>query len=106
MALPSGTYSNTNSGALQVFFSGEFTATSFDFGSGSPSDIVLKCTVTDGSTTRSAYISSLSAATSVDWDYVADTTLTCEMTEEYWHIDGAGYVTADKLRIRAILVKK
>ena len=106
MALPSGTFSNARSGALQVFFSGEWVATSFDWGSSGPSEIVLACTVTDGTTTRTVNISSVSSSGSIDWDYTGGTTLTCAMSELYHNIDGAGYVTASKLRIRAILIKK
>ena len=106
MALPSGTFSNSLSGPLQIFFSGEFAATSFDFGTGDISDIVLQCSVSDGTTTRTAYINSLSSSTAIDWDYVTGTTLTCAMSEPYWHISGPGYVQATKLRIRAILIKR
>lgn len=106
MALPSGTYSSSIAGPLQVFFSGEFSATTFDFGSTDISDIVLLCSVTDGTDTRTAYINSLSSSTAIDWDYVVGTTLTCTMTESYWHINGAGFVSAEKLRIRAILMKR
>lgn len=106
MALPSGTYSSSVSGALQIFFSGEWLATSFDWGSTGPSEIVLACTVTDGTTTRTVYISSVSSSASIDWDHTTGTTLTCAMTESYHNINGAGYVTAEKLRIRAILIKR
>lgn len=106
MALASGTYTNSSSGALQVFFSGEWLATSFDWGAGTPSEIVLSCTMTDGTTTRTVYISSVSSSGSIDWDYTGGTTLTCAMTVSYQNINGAGYVTASNLRIRAILIKK
>ena len=106
MALPSGTYSSSLSGPLQIFFSGEWTATTFDWGGSAPSDIVLKCTVTDGTTTRTAYINRLSVSASIDWDYTTGTTLTCSMSEDYWNIQGAGYVKAEKLRIRALLMKR
>lgn len=106
MALPTGDYSSTSSGALQLFFSGEFRATSFDWGSVTPSDIVLECSVTDGTTTRTVWISSRNSSASIDWDYTAGTTLTCSMSVSYYNIDGAGYVAAEKLRIRAILIKR
>lgn len=106
MALPSGNFSRSQGGPLQVVFSGQWTATSFDFGGGAPSDLVIKCTVTDGTTTKTGYINLRSASLTIDWDYVASSTLTCSMTEEWYHIDGPGYVTANNLRIRAILMKR
>lgn len=106
MALPSGTFSSDYSGALQVFFSGELDATSFDWGSGSPSDIVLVGTVTDGTTTRTVYISLRANSASIDWDYTTGTTLTCSMAVSYYNINGAGFVSATNLRIRAILIKR
>lgn len=106
MALPSGTYSNTASGPLQIFFSGQWSATSFDFGTTGPSDIVLTCSVTDGTTTKEAVISMVSRSAVIDWDYVGSTTITCSMTETYWNISGAGFVIAEKLLIRAVLIKR
>lgn len=105
MALPSGTFSRSVSGALQVSFSGEWSASSFDFGSGH-SDIVLACTVSDGTTTRTVYLSQGSPSAFVDWDYVAGTTLTCAMAVQSYTIRGAGTVHATKLRIRHTFMKR
>ena len=106
MSAPSGTFTNAATGALQIFFSGEWSATTLDFGDTAPSDIVLKCTVTDGTTSRFVYISINASSNSIDWDYTGGTTLTCSMVVTYQHILGAGYVKAEKLRIRAILMKR
>ena len=106
MRVPSGTYNSATSGALQIFFSGQWSAASYDFGSGAPSDIILTCTVTDGSTTRSVFINMRAPSSSIDWDYVGGTTLTCAMSVTYYTIYGPGFVKAEKLRIRAILIKR
>ena len=104
--MASGTFSAGQSGPLQLFFSAEMGATSFDWGSGARSDIILLCSVTDGTTTRTGYISPASSSISIDWDYVVGTTLTCSMSVSYSHINGAGYVFATKQRIRGIFMKR
>jgi hypothetical protein len=81
-------------------------ATSFDWGSGARSDIILLCSVTDGTTTRTGFISPSASSTAIDWDYLTGTTLTCSMTVSYYRINGAGFVFAQQQRIRAILIKK
>lgn len=106
MGMASGTFSAAQSGPLQIFFSAEMGATSFDWGSGARSDIILLCSVTDGTTTRTAYISPASSSVAVDWDYVTGTTLTCSMSVSYENINGAGVVYAIKQRIRGILMKR
>lgn len=107
MSLPSGTFNNASSGALQIFFSGEMTWS----GSGWPlsntmPDIVISCSVTDGTTTRTVFISRASTSNSVDWDYTGGTTLTCSTAVVHWLYNSPGHVVFSKLRIRAILIKR
>ena len=107
MGLPSGTYSSSFSGPLQISFSGEFQIPGGSYWNPSGSaEIYLGCTVTDGTTTKKLNISAINPAAVMDWDYVTGTTLTCSMTTDYSRVSGVTPAYARKLRIRAILIKR
>lgn len=105
MGLPSASFSRGYSCNAQFSFSGEFSTSQGDLSWGSePSEFILNCIVTDGTNTKTAAISRMAPSTFVDWDYVAGTTVTCSMQEQYHHIRSAGTVAFAKLRIRATLM--
>ena len=107
MALPSGTYSSSVSGPLQVSFSGEFEIPGGSYWNpGGTAEIWLGCTVTDGTTTKKVVISAATPSAVMDWDYVTGTTLTCSMATDYSRVSGVSPAYARKLRIRAILMKR
>ena len=107
MALPSGTYSSSVSGPLQISFSGEFEIPGGSYWNpAGTAEIYLGCTVTDGTITRKVVISALGPAVVMDWDYVTGTTLTCSMATDYSRVSGVSPAYARKLRIRAFLIKR
>lgn len=105
MALPSGTFSRSISGPLQISFSGQFDSGS-DFGSPGTNTLHMQGEVTDGTNTRTVPLSLDAAAAIVDWDYVAGTTLTCSMSVLSYTTTSTGFVNAAQLRIRAIFMKR
>lgn len=107
MALPSGTYSSTISGPLQLSFSGEFEIPGGSYWNpAGTAEIYLGCSVTDGTTTKRVNISALAPSAVIDWDYVTGTTLTCLMVTDYSRVSGVSPAYARKLRIRAVLMKR
>lgn len=105
MALPTGTFSSTSSGRLQVVFSGDWVVNSADWGSGT-SQIFLRCIVDDGATRKTAVMGVQSASAVVELDYTAATAVDVSIEVISWSIDGAGTVQAKNLRIRCYLIKR
>lgn len=105
MALPSGTFNRAISGPLQIGFSAQFDEGS-DFGGSGTNSLYMLGTVTDGTITRTVPLSLAVTTAIVDWDYVADTTLTCSMSVVSYSTSTTGFVSASQLRIRAIFMKR
>ena len=107
MALPSGTFSRSVSGALQVSFSGKFYIPGGSYWNpAGTAEIWLGCTVTDGTITRKVVISAATPSAVLDWDYVSGTTLTCSMAIDHSRVTGTEPATATELRIRGIFMKR
>lgn len=105
MALPSGTFNRSYSCPIQISFSGEFSMSS-DLWSPGSNSLFLVGSVTDGTTTRTVSLSMATPSGLVDWDYVAGSVLTCAIFEAHHSVSTTGSVSAHKLRIRAIVMKR
>ncbi len=106
MGYPTGTFSHTVSGKLQVTFSGEFASWVY---SGTPAwsygadaaNLFIKCTAGGINTV----ISFGSPSNMIELDYVAGTSVSVSMELAAWSGPGGpGGVTGKKLRIRCILM--
>lgn len=105
MGLPSGTFSRSDSGPLQISFSGEFSSSTSLWSPGA-NDLTLQGVVTDGTTTRTVPLTISTPTGFVDWDYVAGSVLTCSVIELNHSTTTTGSVSANKLRIRGIFMKR
>jgi hypothetical protein len=105
MALPSGTFSSTSSGYLQMVFSGDWRVNSADWGSGT-SEIQLRCIADNGTLRKTAVIGVKSASALIEMDYAAGSSVAVSMEVISHDIDGAGTVAAQNLRIRCYLIKR
>lgn len=100
MGVPSGSFSHTVSGKLQVTFTAEFSATSgSDWGSGT-NGLVLRCKVGSGADEQIAYIR-LGGANSatLERSYTGGTGVAVAVEYVEHSFDGPGTVRAKNIRI-------
>lgn len=105
MATPSGTYSNSKSGKLQITFSGRWSSSQGDFGSSTAVLDIIGSAVQGGVTHQCNLGFGCTTAT-LELDYTAGESISVAMTHFRHTIPAAGSVSATRLRIRCYLIKK
>lgn len=110
MALPSGNFASANAGRLVVIFSGVYSATSSDFGTGGyGSDIVVQCQLLDnaGTVVAAGTMSRSNGGVALVADYPGGgVTYSCTATHITHSIQGGAGSVSVSMRISVRLEKR
>ena len=110
MPLPSGNFSSSSSGRLQVVFSGQFgIQTGNDWGNGTALQLVIRCKVGTGANLQTAVLtlSSGNATATLERDYVGGSGAVPVAMEYVTHnLSGPSSVTFSQCRIACYLIKR